>query len=253
MTFHRHMHFRASILLPKFLGILVFDQANEGALEAAEELGTASGLQFTGPTPENSVQGQIEIVTNAVTQGAEAIMLSNNAGDQIAQRLTSDQTVYAKELQPPHAVGVPSMRRGSQWEKFKREPPPPPAEPEPAPPSGSASADFACIDGDATAGATHYAMLCASCHGGGRLGLSGPALLPQNLSRLKKSKAAAVIEQGRPATQMPGFGGQITDDQLQFPPPEVDRFTEHFWGLIQFWRKTEADRLGLEGPEGEAT
>ncbi|MBK7894046.1 MAG: substrate-binding domain-containing protein [Candidatus Promineifilaceae bacterium] len=73
-----------AILLPKFLGILVFDQANEGAMEAAAELGTASGLQFTGPTPENSVQGQIEIVTNAVTQGAEAIMLSNNAGDQIA-------------------------------------------------------------------------------------------------------------------------------------------------------------------------
>ncbi|MCB9432168.1 MAG: substrate-binding domain-containing protein [Ardenticatenaceae bacterium] len=73
-----------AILLPKFLGILVFDQANEGAMEAAAELGTADGLQFTGPTPENSVQGQIEIVTNAVTQGAEAIMLSNNAGDQIA-------------------------------------------------------------------------------------------------------------------------------------------------------------------------
>lgn len=73
-----------AILLPKFLGILVFDQANEGAMEAAGELGTADGLQFTGPTPENSVQGQIEIVTNAVTQGAEAIMLSNNAGDQIA-------------------------------------------------------------------------------------------------------------------------------------------------------------------------
>ncbi len=29
-----------------------------------------------------------------------------------------------------------------------------------------------------------------------------------------------------------------------FPADEVDRFTDHFWGLIQFWRKTEADRLG---------
>ncbi len=28
-----------------------------------------------------------------------------------------------------------------------------------------------------------------------------------------------------------------------FPRHETDRFTEHFWGLIQFWRKTEADRL----------
>lgn len=29
-----------------------------------------------------------------------------------------------------------------------------------------------------------------------------------------------------------------------FPAHEVERFTEHFWGLVQFWRRTEADRLG---------
>jgi hypothetical protein len=28
-----------------------------------------------------------------------------------------------------------------------------------------------------------------------------------------------------------------------FPEHEVDTFTDHFWGLIQFWRKTESDRL----------
>jgi len=28
-----------------------------------------------------------------------------------------------------------------------------------------------------------------------------------------------------------------------FPPHEVESFTEHFWGLIQFWRKTESDYL----------
>ena len=28
-----------------------------------------------------------------------------------------------------------------------------------------------------------------------------------------------------------------------FPDHEVERFTEHFWGLIQFWRNTERDRL----------
>ena len=72
------------ILMPKFLGILVFDQANQGAQEAAKELGNPEELQFLGPTPENSVAGQIEIVTNAATQGANAIMISNNAGDQIA-------------------------------------------------------------------------------------------------------------------------------------------------------------------------
>ncbi len=71
------------VLLPKFLGILVFDQANQGAQEAAAELGNPEELQFLGPTPENSVAGQIEIVTTAATQGMDAIMISNNAGDQI--------------------------------------------------------------------------------------------------------------------------------------------------------------------------
>lgn len=28
-----------------------------------------------------------------------------------------------------------------------------------------------------------------------------------------------------------------------FPPHEVEQFTEHFWGLIQFWRKTEGEYL----------
>ena len=72
------------VLLPKFLGILVFDQANEGAQEAHKELGNPGKLEFLGPTPENSVAGQIEIMTTATTQKQGAVMLSNNAGDQIA-------------------------------------------------------------------------------------------------------------------------------------------------------------------------
>jgi len=32
-----------------------------------------------------------------------------------------------------------------------------------------------------------------------------------------------------------------------FPAEEVDRFTDHFWGLVGFWRQTEADRLGQGG------
>ncbi|HSF84923.1 MAG TPA: hypothetical protein VLG28_04565 [Acidimicrobiia bacterium] len=31
--------------------------------------------------------------------------------------------------------------------------------------------------------------------------------------------------------------------ETMFPAQEVDQFTEHFWGLIQFWRRTERDRL----------
>ena len=72
------------MLLPKFLGILPFDQANKGAQEAAAELKNPEALAFVGPTAENSVQGQIEFMTNAPTQGNKVVMLSNNAGDQIA-------------------------------------------------------------------------------------------------------------------------------------------------------------------------
>ncbi len=72
------------VLLPKFLGILVFDQAQRGRAEAHAELKNGGELRFVGPTPENSVAGQIEIMTTAATQGVGAVMLSNNAGDQIA-------------------------------------------------------------------------------------------------------------------------------------------------------------------------
>ena len=43
------------VLLPKFLGILVFDQAHQGAMEAHEEVGNSGELQFLGPTPERTV------------------------------------------------------------------------------------------------------------------------------------------------------------------------------------------------------
>lgn len=56
-----------------------------------------------------------------------------------------------------------------------------------------------------------YKEHCASCHGADRLGAMGPALLPENLGRLKRDEAAAVIKDGRAATQMPGFGGKLSD------------------------------------------
>ncbi len=55
---------------------------------------------------------------------------------------------------------------------------------------------------------------CAACHGADRLGGSGPALLPENLSRLKKGAAQAAIRDGRPATQMPAFGKLLDEAQL---------------------------------------
>jgi rhamnose transport system substrate-binding protein len=72
----------SSILLPKCTGIAVFDQANEGAQEAAEELGTAEP-EFLGPSTCEDPTGQIETMTNAATQGVDAVMISNNAGEQI--------------------------------------------------------------------------------------------------------------------------------------------------------------------------
>ena len=59
-----------------------------------------------------------------------------------------------------------------------------------------------------------YVTHCASCHGADRLGAIGPALLPESLGRLKPEAAAAVIRNGRPATQMPGFDGTLTDADI---------------------------------------
>lgn len=84
------------MLLPKFLGILPFDQANKGAEEAAAELKNPEALAFVGPTAENSVQGQIEFMTNAPTQGHKVVMLSNNAGDQIAPAAEAAQAAGTK-------------------------------------------------------------------------------------------------------------------------------------------------------------
>ncbi len=59
-----------------------------------------------------------------------------------------------------------------------------------------------------------YAQHCAACHGDDRVGLMGPALLPENLSRLKRTAAKAVITHGRAATQMPAFGAQLSATQI---------------------------------------
>lgn len=63
-------------------------------------------------------------------------------------------------------------------------------------------------------GRTIYRAHCAQCHGADRLGQIGPALLPQNLKRLRAKRAARVVAKGRPATQMPGFGGKLSTQQI---------------------------------------
>ncbi|MBQ0713298.1 MAG: c-type cytochrome [Porticoccus sp.] len=60
----------------------------------------------------------------------------------------------------------------------------------------------------------NYLQHCAQCHGAQRLGAMGPALLPQNLSRLKKPAAVDVIANGRTATQMPGFSEKLSPKEI---------------------------------------
>ena len=61
----------------------------------------------------------------------------------------------------------------------------------------------------------NFKQYCAACHGADRLGGIGPALLPDNLARLRRSEAEKVIRDGRPATQMQGFGQQLAADEIK--------------------------------------
>ena len=82
---------------------------------------------------------------------------------------------------------------------------------------------------------TLYKTHCAACHGENRFGGIGPALLPENLARLRKPEALKVILEGRVATQMPGFGDRLNAVEAQqladfiytevLPAPE--------WGEVQ--------------------
>ncbi|MBI3372189.1 MAG: c-type cytochrome [Betaproteobacteria bacterium] len=60
-----------------------------------------------------------------------------------------------------------------------------------------------------------YGDHCSACHGAGRLGGTGPALLPDNLERLRPAAATEVIAKGRHATQMPAFSDKLTAPDIQ--------------------------------------
>lgn len=97
------------ILLPKFMGLNLFDDANRGAQEAKTSLQNPGRLTYTGPTAQNTVAGQIEIVTNAPSQGYQAIMISNNAGDEIVPAVQAARaqglTVVSWDSPIPSAQG----------------------------------------------------------------------------------------------------------------------------------------------------
>ena len=60
-----------------------------------------------------------------------------------------------------------------------------------------------------------YQEHCGVCHGKNRLGVTGPALLPENLRRLRKKKAFSTIAEGRAATQMLPFSDKLNSEQIQ--------------------------------------
>jgi DNA-binding beta-propeller fold protein YncE/cytochrome c553 len=73
-----------------------------------------------------------------------------------------------------------------------------------------------------------FVQHCAQCHGPDRLGGTGPALLPENLERLKRYDAARTITLGRVATQMPAFGDKLSGQEVQalvdyiYTPPATE-------------------------------
>jgi mono/diheme cytochrome c family protein len=60
-----------------------------------------------------------------------------------------------------------------------------------------------------------YEKNCAACHGPDRLGGMGPALLPENLSRLTRPDAHSAIAKGLAATQMPAFAEKLAEEQIK--------------------------------------
>lgn len=88
-----------------------------------------------------------------------------------------------------------------------------------------------------------YQEHCESCHGAERLGGMGPALLPENLGRLRKNKAIEVIANGRPATQMGGFGEVLSRADIAalaemiYAPPA----NPPVWGMAEISASREVD------------
>lgn len=113
--------------------------------------------------------------------------------------------------------------------------PPEPATPAPAPaPEGGAATGtaagtpYACIPGDAKAGAVKYAQLCATCHGakGDGQGPSAAGLNPKPalhndghyMNALSNEHVFKVISQGGPSVGksplMAAWGGALSDQEI---------------------------------------
>ncbi len=76
--------------------------------------------------------------------------------------------------------------------------------------------------GQARDAARLYRQHCADCHGAGRLGGEGPALLPGVLTRLRPRAASQAILQGLASTQMPAFAGKLS-------PADADALVKYIY------------------------
>jgi hypothetical protein len=107
-----------------------------------------------------------------------------------------------------------------------------------------------------------YQTHCAGCHGADRLGGIGPALLPENLARLKKPQAVRMIRDSRPGVQMPAFGALLRDEEIAalveriyrpvVPAPawgereiRASRIVRHAPGTLPAAPRFDADPLNL--------
>ncbi|SGZ08693.1 Heme-binding protein NirN [Moritella viscosa] len=87
-----------------------------------------------------------------------------------------------------------------------------------------------------------YNENCKVCHGKDRMGAMGPALFPENLSRLRKSKAVKVIKHGRLSTQMPGFEKTLSTN-------EIDKLIEFIYSpaeTLPQWSIDDIKRTRIE-------
>jgi WD40 repeat protein/cytochrome c553 len=119
-----------------------------------------------------------------------------------------------------------------------------------------ASVSLLCVAPALSDPAAEYREHCADCHGPGRLGAIGPALIPETLGRMRGPNLAKVIAEGRPATQMPGFADTLDADRIAAladwigqPLAEVPRWGE---GEIAASREINGDYIAADAPQWDA-
>jgi rhamnose transport system substrate-binding protein len=86
--------------VPKFLSTdkygKLFDEAHQGAVEAAKELQNPGLLLYTAPIQAGRGPSQSEIVTAGIADRVKAIMMSNSSGDQVVPALKAARAKGAK-------------------------------------------------------------------------------------------------------------------------------------------------------------